>query len=401
MNCFVFVVCGSREHVSTLNFSLKFLRRYSKYPIVVVTDSSRNEIPIVHDNIVEVSTPEEYTHHEASIFLKTGLYRFLPEIKTNKYCYLDSDIVAVSEECNKIFNYEPEPVLFIKDHCMFNEFSPYAMNCNCLDIYSAKKSQLTESLKKVFPLYDIENNETIEGYNSLMAIYDSFKNYPLRNIKEILRYIFLRYISFKKDFLLHNFRFNKTQRIWFDRNDNMINFDFRFYRKKLSNQFGIKYYKGIWYNDKSEKIMPIIPNCEHLQEHISNKFDYNIPDNWRHWNGGVFVFNHKSIEFLEYWHKITLEEFNDDKTKTRDQGTLAVAAWKFGLQDMKTLPLKFNFITEYANPDIKWDYLKGYTYNNYKTAFKPAMLHIYHHWGDKGWSIWQSVLELGKNEGII
>ena len=401
MNCFVFVVCGSAEHISTLNLSLKFLRRYSAYSVLVVTDSSRNEIAIEHDNIIDVETPKQYSHHEASIFLKTGLHKFVPDIETNKYCYLDSDIVAVSEDCNQIFEYNPDPVLFVKDHCKFNEFSPYAMNCLCLDAYIKKRNQLIESLKTVFPLYDIENNETIEGYNNLMAIYESFKNFPLRNIKEIARYLFLRYFSGKNDFLLRSFKFNKTKRIWFDSNDNMVNFDFRYYKRKLSNQFGIKYYKGIWYNEKSEKIMPIIPYCEHLQVHISKKFNYNIPDNWRHWNGGVFIFNHKSIEFLEYWHKITLEEFNDDKTKTRDQGTLAVAAWKFGLQDMKTMPLKFNFITEYANPEIKWDNSKGYTFNNFRSTFEPVFLHIYHHWGDEDWSIWQSVIDLGKKEGII
>lgn len=88
MNCFVFVVCGSAEHISTLNLSLKFLRRYSAYPVLVVTDSSRNEIAIEHDNIIDVETPQQYSHHEASIFLKTGLHKFLPDINTNKYCYL-------------------------------------------------------------------------------------------------------------------------------------------------------------------------------------------------------------------------------------------------------------------------------------------------------------------------
>jgi hypothetical protein len=46
MNKFVFVVCGGSEHIEELNFSLKFLRKYSKNEIIVLSDLKRNEIKI-------------------------------------------------------------------------------------------------------------------------------------------------------------------------------------------------------------------------------------------------------------------------------------------------------------------------------------------------------------------
>jgi len=50
--CFVFVVCGAREHIDTLHFSIKALQQFSKKTIYVITDVSRNETPILYDNII-------------------------------------------------------------------------------------------------------------------------------------------------------------------------------------------------------------------------------------------------------------------------------------------------------------------------------------------------------------
>ena len=66
---FVFVVCGTQEHLGTLHFSLQYLSRYSKKEIWVLTDTSRNEIPINHHTVIDVKTPEHFNHHQASIYL--------------------------------------------------------------------------------------------------------------------------------------------------------------------------------------------------------------------------------------------------------------------------------------------------------------------------------------------
>ena len=101
-NKFIFVVCGAQEHIDTLHYSLEYLKKFSKSEIWVLTDSSRNETSIVHDNIIDIQTPQEFDHHQASIFLKTGIHHYFP--KGNRYCYLDTDIIALSGQVDSIFN---------------------------------------------------------------------------------------------------------------------------------------------------------------------------------------------------------------------------------------------------------------------------------------------------------
>jgi hypothetical protein len=76
LNKFVFVVCGSREHIDTLHFSLNALKKYTKNKIVVITDLSRNEIEIQHSDVIDVKTSPKYNHHQASIFLKQASTNF-------------------------------------------------------------------------------------------------------------------------------------------------------------------------------------------------------------------------------------------------------------------------------------------------------------------------------------
>ena len=141
---FVFVVCGNREHIDTLHFSLRALRKYSSRPIWVVTESRRNEIPIIWENVIEAHPPESYTHHQAGIWMKTGLHRILPS--GNHYCYLDSDVVALSEEVNTVFSFYRAPISFSTDHCRLNAFSPYAVRCNCRKRYADDQQKLEDCL---------------------------------------------------------------------------------------------------------------------------------------------------------------------------------------------------------------------------------------------------------------
>ncbi len=128
---FVFVVCGAREHVETLHYSLRYLKHFSRNEIIVVTDSSRNEIAVEHDKVVDVKTPEHYNHHQASIYLKVGLNKFLP--KGFNYCYLDTDVIALSGECDDIFRQKKGVITFAPDHCRMPKFSPSAVKCDCFE----------------------------------------------------------------------------------------------------------------------------------------------------------------------------------------------------------------------------------------------------------------------------
>ena len=126
MKSYVFVVCGAAEHINTLHFSLKALKKVSQCPILVLTDTRRNEIPVEHTDVIDIKTPDHYTHHQASIFLKTGVHKFLP--KGGSYCYLDTDVVAINTNADDIFDQKKGVITFSTDHCKVRKFSPYAVN---------------------------------------------------------------------------------------------------------------------------------------------------------------------------------------------------------------------------------------------------------------------------------
>jgi hypothetical protein len=394
MNYFVFVVCGSREHTDTLNFSLNYLKHFSQSKIVVITDTSRNESEINHDHIIDVKTPEQYSHHEASIFLKTSLHQYLEMKPENEFCYLDSDVVAVSNAVDEIFEQKPAPILFAKDHDHFDSFSPYALNCGCLEKLNASIEALSEKLDKLSPNFKHQDPYRQEAERELMQAFDRMKKQPVKHSFQILKYVFNRFISPKQSFLFaKKFRFNKTNLAWYNQDGKIISFDYPRLSEKLEKTQGITYDKTTqnWQSQGGKHFFTKTISCPHLREYIQDKYVIKIPPKWRHWNGGVFRFNQKSIDFLDTWHKLTIEEFKNPYTKTRDQAMLAVTVWKYGIENMKTLSVKYNFITEYNNPAVAWHSEKGYTYNRFKSKFSPAFLHIYHHWGHDGWSIWDSL----------
>jgi len=130
---FVFVVCGPDEHIQTLHLALDRLRPRTNQEILVVTDSTRNDLAIEHDRIVDVAVPPELDDHQASIWLKTSLHRHVPLDRTS--CYLDSDIVAVRPDVDAVFDHHGPPVTFapdrmIRENCV-DRFSPWAMTCAC------------------------------------------------------------------------------------------------------------------------------------------------------------------------------------------------------------------------------------------------------------------------------
>lgn len=395
MKAFVFVVCGSREHVDTLNYSLRFIRHFSSYPIVVLTDPKRNEVPILHNNIIEVETPAHFDHHQASIYLKTGIHKFLNMEPGNMYCYLDSDIVAISTEINNIFNHFAEPIIFAPDHCLFDEFSPHAMNCGCLADTIRRNNQYKE-VDAFFAQEFFKKPCNEEKKQELDALFATMNKPGVTNTLYRFIYAFKRYLLPFASFRFGSFVFRRNTRMWFTAQGEYVGFDFKYYARQLRRTTGLHFDAGTatWYNAAGENIMPRVAQCDHLRKYCLEKYDCSIPADWNHCNGGVFLFNHRSIDFLDYWHRLTLEEFADPRTKTRDQATLAVSMWKFGLQHTARLKKEFNFITEYDNTNTAWHPDKGFTYDGFNTVFTPYFLHIYHEWGHKGWSIWDYVEEL-------
>jgi len=265
---FVYVVCGAASHIRTLHRSLEYLRPRTASPIIVVTDGRRNEVAIEHDAVVDVETPREFDHHQASIFLKTRLHRLLPD--DHQYVYLDADVVAIHDGVDAIFDHAHGPVTFAHDLTRLENrvatFSPWAVHCACPE----------------------------------------------------------------------------------DR--------------------GVA--------------------CGHLADAIDEKFDVRVPSDWMHWNGGVFLFGPGSAAFMDTWHRLTLEIFDDPYWKTRDQGTLIATVWKLGLQDQRCLPPQFDFIVDDNNPDLCFDRTTGYSLHESIPGIHPSFLHLYHADLDRpGWNL--------------
>jgi 4-hydroxybenzoate polyprenyltransferase/SAM-dependent methyltransferase len=230
---FVYVVCGSAEHIETLHLSLRHLRPRTRQEILVVTDSTRNEIPVSHDRVIDVATPAALDAHQASIWLKTSLHRHVPLDRPT--CYLDSDIVAIRGGVDDVFDHYRPPVTFASDRMIrdngVDRFSPWAMTCACT------------------------------GFDE-------------------------------------------------------------------------------------------VPTCPHLRLALADCFGVEVPGDWLHWNGGVFVFDAGSTAFLDAWHERCLEAFDDPRFQTRDQHTLIATAWASGLADHPRLPAEFNFIVDLGNYHI-------------------------------------------------
>jgi len=424
-NIFVFVVCGADEHINTLNYSLSSLKRFSDKEILVVTDPERNTLPIDHDNILAVSTPKNFDPHQVSIYLKVGLHKLLD--MQHNYCYLDSDVVAVDHKVNDIFGEFQSPIIFAKDHCSIEQFSPNAINCNCIQarnervnrIEKLEAEQLTlfkqvddafqKEWKKFVDKYGFTDKQLLQKYEEVIGIcesfgkeFNSFTNQPF--LKFLLSHLNENKYNFER--VLHNtgkFRWDGKQRKIFDNEGNLIFDDHDKFDYARSDYDAVNYYSYIadrtgyeWRDEQNSWFEngknAYVAQCNHLKESIQNKFDVLVHhDAWQHWNGGVFLFNSASMEFMDSWYDKTMKIFEDADWKTRDQGTLIATVWDMGLQEAKTLPSEFNFLADRKNLHLKFDPNKGFSFDDFLTCTTPSFIHVYHDFGASGWDVWDFI----------
>jgi hypothetical protein len=382
---FVFVVCGTKEHIDTLHYSLKFLKKYSSNEIIILTDAARNELPISFENVIDVKTPEHFSHHQASVYLKTAIHKFLPE--GNNYCYLDSDVIALSPDVDEIFNHPFDVVSFAADHCKMRKFSPYAVNCNCLETQKKMADHLDSCLNRLDLNKQIHDKDLIKKGNQLQEKYVRLRKNKLKYFGTTVKY-FLSGENFKLD---EETIYNKRKKYWTDLDGNIILYGQETFIKDVEIASGFRWdrFRKIWKNKEGRNVYEI-GECDHLAAFINKKFGLTIKEkNFQHWNGGVFLFNNNSHKFLDSWHEKTMAIFSDPEWKTRDQGTLIATAWEFGIQNQIPLSKKFNFIADYYNSSVKVNAETGeLTDDNWKHKVTPAFVHVYHHFGTKGWDIW-------------
>jgi hypothetical protein len=216
---FVLAVVGTR-HVGLAATTLRFLKMFTRKDILVV--QSRSAMRATHDQVLSVDLPAELDDHQASIALKTDLLRHVGGL-ADRFCYLDTDVIAVNEGIDAVFDQRIAPVAFAADHATIDAFSPWAVSCGC----------------------------------------------------------------------------------------------------------------------------PQEEGCSHLRRALLRQFEIEIPDGgWQIWNGGVFVFDEGSEEFLTTWYRMARRVMALSGWCTRDQSTLAATAWKLGLQAQPLLPPGFNTVVD-------------------------------------------------------
>ncbi|MEM7104572.1 MAG: hypothetical protein AAF502_15655 [Bacteroidota bacterium] len=459
---FVFVVCGSKGHIHSLQLALRYLSYFSSNEIIVLTDEFRNEIPIKWKNVINIKTPSSLSNHQASIYLKTGLHKFLdPKFQ---YCYLDSDVLAISSNVDKIFSMNAGPVTFSTDHCKMDRFSPAAVinpqmeldyesgSKIIRDLYFEWKSTYQNSIK-FYKRIDEYSKYAFNEINDqkfgvfrdyiyryfvmaqLIMFDPRFKiKYNQRRVVFSIKYLCSLIVFFGLKWLINReFRFmplnseshlvkkgNSKNVLHFLKSIKSYGYEFNFFQQKWKDQAGNEIDKesltweyfhenrGYYFdleNDKwstKEGQLIVEERSDLLRQRIREKFGVNVSNpQWQHWNGGVFLFDNSSHEFLDTWHNYTMEIFKDEKWRVRDQGTLIATAWKHGLQDNPTLPIGMNFLADYYADQIQYKGSFIFDFKEGQKGIKPCFLHIYHHFGDEKWKLWQDVIELGKKEGIL
>ena len=219
----------------------------------------------------------------------------------------------------------------------------------------------------------------------LQVEFEKLKKSTIKKVYTALCF-FLSFPIFKFD---KRFYFDKKNKTWHIYTGEVIMYDMDI--AKMQKATGLNYNKWTqkWYNLQGEDIW--YDECNHLTDFIHQTFDIEVKvKNWQHWNGGVFLFNDSSHDFLESWHQKTLHIFTLDKWKTRDQGTLIATAWEYGLANHPTLSKRFNFIADYHNNGVQINEAgTQITDNGFKHVYNPVLVHVYHHWEDKTWPIWQ------------
>jgi hypothetical protein len=379
-NKFVFVVCGATEHINTINFSLRYLKHFSGNEIIVVTDSCRNEKSIEHDNIVDIKTPQHFNHHQASIFLKTSLNRILPQ--GNLYCYLDTDVLAVTDKVDSIFDHYSAPISFGADHCALDEFSPVAVRCTCEAEYNERTILFQHAIIEC-ERHRVESDHILKQIETLV---EASKKDQVGYLWERFKYNLPGpFYHLDKTHKLH-----KKTEVWYRSGKPVDGAVVGCIEKRC----GLIWEPATeqWFTKDGRNAHEL--KCTHLHQRIQEKFGVGMPvDGWQHWNGGVFMFDEQSNDFLDWWHQSTLQIFEDKYWKTRDQGTLAAAAWKFGLQEHPLIARNYNFIVDYYKRGMEYSGKLAFTIGGIH-KISPDFLHIYHHFGDETWNVWNDVGQL-------
>jgi hypothetical protein len=261
---------------------------------------------------------------------------------------------------------------------------------NCSELAEKDRNAADNAIAKVVqhPAFPADMQDP--GNRKIFSLLQNVSSYPWYHISALFRLLFAMIAG--KSEIADGVVLNRRKKQW-ELKDTGYTYPFLLaYRKQIKSQTGyhLSLLKRSWFKpDKN----PLAQNrCSHLHDAIATKFNLPAPDSdWQHWNGGVFVFDQKSHSFLDEWHAKTLEIFNDPYWKTRDQGTLIATAISQQLTGHPTLSKAYNFIADFYKTEIKADLSKPGTFFQGRERLTPSLIHIYHHFGNTAWDVWQAI----------
>lgn len=397
---FVFAVCGGEPQLARLEEALGFLAAFASRPVTIVTDPRRNPRPIPGARVVEVDTPAELDDRAAAIWLKTSLPELLPGVRPEllregaPFCYLDSDVLAVSPEVDRIFDFFVPPATFASDlpspATDLRRFSRHAVACPCreegerLERFFARLDALTALHGAQGELAALDDpayyrgarfegerrrgqwwrgvarawrpggslrfeQEFVDG--EPVVIRYSFPGTPwrLEKVRGDLRGVWrdgeghFRWTGegargYWEDERGDSFRRLPTadggEEAWWFR----AGAPRRRWVARPDHDHG-----GVWLDPAGGDL----GECDHLAEAIEDAFGVAIPDRrWVPWNGGVFLFDPRARPLFARWRAFADAIRDDPRFVPRDQGALIAAAHAEGLAGHPRLPGRFNRIVD-------------------------------------------------------
>ncbi len=347
-----------------------------------------------------MTTPRELDDARAAIWLKTSVAEIAENagLGPGPHAYVDSDVVAVADDVDRIFERFAPPVTFGSDlpfaAANLRTFSSHAVECECavererLARYFRRLDSLTAFHREHGELAALADPALYEGARFTgerrrgrwhdgiaeggsaaggihfrqrfangepVEIVYSFVDAPWRLAK--------RGDASRLEDDAGWFRFDASPEEaggghWEDeRGDSLRRFATpggerrewfrdgrprRTWRPDASSDAG-----GAWVDAAGVELGV----CDHLADRLESLFGTPIPrPDWVPWNGGVFLFDASAAPFLADWRSRCLRLFAEPGFRVRDQGALVSAAWARGLAEHPRLPPADNRIVDRRSP---------------------------------------------------
>ena len=123
-----------------------------------------------------------------------------------------------------------------------------------------------------------------------------------------------------------------------------------------------------------------------LDVEIEKAFGVYVDPKWHIWNGGLFAFDDRALDFMDQWHE-RQKKIPMPGWAKRDQGTLIATVWDCSLSDQKYLPPEANFLHGLHRglkfTDGKWV--------NTNSGLEVTNIHMCLSWGKDSSETWRIV----------